>query len=94
LALKDTLNGVLPSSASTVQRLRAMGVDSFHLYPRLGQLETFPSVRLPGVTGNLSMHNGSIRRELLGAQFVDGTAQLHSLMLRESAENYSAGVRP
>ena len=75
--LRETLNSVLPAAASNVQRLRAMGVDSFRLYARLGQLESFPSARIQGATGILSMQrNGSIKRELLQARFVNGSAAL------------------
>jgi outer membrane PBP1 activator LpoA protein len=77
--LRETLNSVLPASASNVQRLRAMGVDSFRLYARLGQLESFPTARVQGATGTLSMQrNGSIKRELLEARFVNGSAALAS----------------
>jgi len=77
--LRETLNRVLPAPASNVQRLRAMGVDSFRLYARLGQLESFPAMRVQGATGTLSMQrNGSIKRELLEARFVNGSAALAS----------------
>jgi uncharacterized protein len=75
--LRETLNRVLPAAVSNVQRLRAMGVDTFRLYPRLSQLESFPSARLQGATGVLSMQpNGSIKRELLEARFINGAAAL------------------
>ncbi len=76
-ALRDSLNAVLPAAASNVQRLRAMGVDSFRLYTRLEQLALFPRMRIQGATGTLSMlEDGSIKRELLEARFVNGSASL------------------
>ncbi len=84
--LRETLNRVLPAAASNVQRLRAMGVDSFRLYARLGQLEIFPSTRIQGATGTLSMQrNGSIKRELLEARFVNGAAALADARNDDSA---------
>lgn len=72
--LRSTTSAVWPQAAGPVQRLRAMGIDSFRLHARISQLENFPGIRLQGATGVLSMRDdGSIMRELLGAQFVDGT---------------------
>lgn len=71
--LRGSTSSVWPQAAGPVQRLRAMGIDSFRLYARLSQLENFPGIRLQGATGVLSMReDGSIMRELIGAQFVDG----------------------
>jgi outer membrane PBP1 activator LpoA protein len=51
-----------------------MGVDTYRLHNRLAQLANFPAVSVQGATGNLSMRSdGSIQRELLPAQFVEGT---------------------
>ena len=75
--LRDDLNAILPAAASNVQRLRAMGVDTYRLYTRLGQMDNFPQMRVQGATGTLSMQqDGSIKRELLEARFVNGSASL------------------
>lgn len=71
--LRSSTSAVWPQATGPVQRLRAMGIDSFRLYARISQLENFPGIRLQGATGVLSMRDdGSIMRELIGAQFVDG----------------------
>ncbi|MEX2333470.1 MAG: penicillin-binding protein activator, partial [Pseudohongiella sp.] len=71
--LRISTGEVWSPASGPVQRLRAMGIDSFRLYARMSQLENFPGIRLQGATGILSMReDGSIRRELIGARFVDG----------------------
>ncbi len=72
--LRSSTSAIWPQANGPVQRLRAMGIDSFRLYARISQLENFPGIRLQGATGVLSMRDdGSIMRELIGAQFVDGS---------------------
>ncbi|BFM10829.1 penicillin-binding protein activator [Simiduia litorea] len=57
-------------------RLYAMGVDAFHLYPRLRQLQEIPSARLFGATGNLQLlANGQVEREQMWAQIKGGIAK-------------------
>ena len=57
-------------------RLYAMGVDAFHLYPRLRQLQEISSARLFGATGNLQLlANGQIEREQMWAQIKGGIAK-------------------
>ncbi|KKO05381.1 hypothetical protein LCGC14_0076520 [marine sediment metagenome] len=71
--LRTSTAEVWSQATGPVQRLRAMGIDSFRLYARIAQLENFPGIRLQGATGILSMReDGSIMRELTGAHFVDG----------------------
>lgn len=49
-------------------RLYAMGVDAYHLFPRLRQLKEIPNARLFGATGNLQLQaNGQIAREQMWA---------------------------
>ncbi|GAB3092878.1 ABC transporter substrate-binding protein [Aestuariicella hydrocarbonica] len=58
------------------QRLYALGVDAFKLYPRLKQLEQSPYTRLYGVTGSLSLNpQRQIEREQVWAQMVNGRAR-------------------
>lgn len=62
--------------AAAFQRLYALGVDSYQLYPRLKLLEQSPYTRLYGVTGSLSMNRlRQIEREQTWAQMVDGSAK-------------------
>lgn len=73
--LKANTFNVWADASGPVQRLRAMGVDSFRLHSRIAQLANFPGIRLQGATGILSMRpDGSINRELIGAQIVEGEA--------------------
>lgn len=71
--LLRTTQDIWPNAAGPVQRLRAMGVDSFRLHTRIAQLANFPGIRIQGATGVLSMRSdGSIMRELIGARFDEG----------------------
>ncbi|MDO9477035.1 MAG: penicillin-binding protein activator, partial [Pseudohongiella sp.] len=77
--LKSSTAQAFAAGAGPVERLRAMGVDSYRLHNRLAQLANFPGVNIQGATGKLSMRNdGSIQRELLPAQFVEGSIVLPS----------------
>jgi hypothetical protein len=54
-----------------------MGVDSYRLHTRLAQLANFPGVSIRGATGTLTMRpNGSIKREMMPAQFIEGNIVL------------------
>src|SRR5690606_37393679 len=58
-------------------RLQAMGVDAYHLYPRLPQLRQLDRARVFGATGHLSLNaEGRIERELIWARFSRNGAQL------------------
>lgn len=71
--LKEAITASLRQVQGPLQRLRAMGVDSFRLYPLLQQLESQQLYEVQGSTGDLTMTaNRRIRRELAVATFVDG----------------------
>ena len=73
--LKAEVASNLRPAQGTLQRLRAMGIDSFRLYPRLQQFSDKDIDSLQGATGKLSMSdNGIIHRNLEVARFVDGIA--------------------
>ena len=75
--LKANAASSLRPAQGPVQRFRAMGIDSFRLYPRLKQLKDKDITELPGATGMLSVDaNGHIHRRLEVARFVDGRATL------------------
>jgi len=75
--LKTTVANAWSAGSGPVERLRAMGVDSFRLVNRLAQLRSYPETRIQGATGILSLaSDGRIQRELPGAQMVNGMAQL------------------
>ena len=67
----------LPQATGPLQRLRAMGVDSFRIYPRLQQFSSGNMSLLRGATGQLLMDENRIfHRGLEAARFVDGIATL------------------
>jgi outer membrane PBP1 activator LpoA protein len=75
--LKETVNLNLRNAQGPLQRLRALGVDSFRIYPRLGQLASGELTNFNGATGALTMNqNGIIERVPLAAVFRDGSAVL------------------
>ena len=75
--LKVIITANLRQAQGPSQRLRAMGVDSFRLYPLLQQLESGQLTNVGGTTGALTMTaNRRIRRELAIATFIDGLATL------------------
>lgn len=75
--LKSSAASSLRPAQGPVQRFRAMGIDSFRLYPRLQQLSENDISTLAGATGLLNMdENGRIHRRLAVARFVNGIATL------------------
>ena len=71
---KKAIDAHRPSSAS-YGRLYALGVDAYHIYPRLTQLQQVPGTRFFGATGALTMgHNQRIERQQTWAQIVSGQA--------------------
>lgn len=75
--LKTTVTSNLRPASGQLQRLRALGIDSFRLYARLTQLAEGNINRVPGATGLLTiLQDGRIQRELNIARFVNGEAEL------------------
>lgn len=73
--LKAIVNDTWAVASGPVQRLRAMGADSYRLYMRLEQMHLFPYTHLDGATGRLSLKtDGGIKRELSNAIMIDGVA--------------------
>jgi outer membrane PBP1 activator LpoA protein len=63
--------------AVSYQRLYALGVDAFHLYPRLRQLKEVTGARYYGHTGALSLDGSNkVERQQAWAQFVRGKLQV------------------
>ncbi|MDO9319981.1 MAG: penicillin-binding protein activator [Gammaproteobacteria bacterium] len=75
--LKQSALATWTAASGPIQRLRAMGVDSFRLHLRLEQLRQFPYTRISGATGQLTIKpDGGIRRELSNAVIVNGAASV------------------
>lgn len=63
-------------SSAIYNRLHALGVDAFRLYPRLPQLQSIEQARLYGATGALRMAEGRrLEREQVWAEFQRGLAR-------------------
>ncbi len=63
------------AASGTERRLQAMGIDSFRLYPRLGQFRKGQVTSLRGATGELRMEdNRRIHRQLTPGRFENGIA--------------------
>lgn len=78
-ALKATVDSNLRSTLGPLQRLRALGIDSFRLYARLEMLSSGQLEGLSGTTGRLTIaEDGRIQRGLLPARFVNGRAEIQS----------------
>lgn len=70
---QSELRSLNPDRYQENARLYAMGLDTFNLLPRLGQLQNDPNATYAGRTGILSIsEHGQIQRELTWAQFVNG----------------------
>lgn len=78
--LRQRADAELRPVPGPLQRLRALGVDSFRLYPRLQQLANSEVLSIPGTTGILSLAgNQRIYRELEVARFRNGKVELQAL---------------
>ncbi|MFW1677557.1 penicillin-binding protein activator [Pontibacter sp. JAM-7] len=65
------------NAESRFGRLYALGLDAYHVYPYLNQLQAVPGTQIQGETGQLSINTrGEIVRTLLWARFRDGVPQL------------------
>lgn len=73
--LKSQINKEWASSRF-YQRMYALGVDSFHLYPRLRQLQAIPDSHVYGETGTLHLNEkNELQRRMSFAQFNYGIAK-------------------
>ena len=73
--LKSEMSASLRQVQGALQRFRAMGIDCFRLYPRLGQLAAHQIESFQGATGVLTLSpNQQIHRTLEVARFVNGIA--------------------
>lgn len=87
-SLKQQIDGQLRAAQGSSQRLRALGVDSFRLYPRLNQMTRRPDIAIAGATGSLTLpESGRIHRSLQFAQFRGGTATRSEVRLPASVSD-------
>ncbi len=72
-SIKQRIGTTWPATAGHLGRLYALGVDSFHLFPRIKQLAMSPNGALDGATGKLTLdQQGRIVRQLSWAEIQDG----------------------
>lgn len=72
--IKKTINKIA-EPAPSYERLYALGVDSFYLYPRLRQMQKIPETKLYGMTGSLALNQQNrIEREQIWAKIEQGIA--------------------
>jgi outer membrane PBP1 activator LpoA protein len=75
--LRESLQREWPHAQSDLDRLYALGVDSYALLPHLSRVSADPSARFAGVTSALSLDtHGRVQRGLTWAQFRKGQPRL------------------
>jgi outer membrane PBP1 activator LpoA protein len=75
--LREALQQNWPNAQSDLDRLYALGVDSYAILPNLGRISANTAARFTGVTSELSLDpQGRLQRHLLWAQFKKGVPRL------------------
>jgi hypothetical protein len=70
LEFRQQFEQLFPQQDETLQRLFAMGYDSYHLIFRLKQQQQFPALRYQGLTGNLALSTGGqVQRQLTWGKY-------------------------
>lgn len=86
-ASRSRTDSNLRPAQGPLQRLRALGVDSYRLHARLHQFETGAIVSIPGATGELTITSDRrIHRRLQPAFFDNGIAQPLALDTGQQAD--------
>ncbi|MDX5150875.1 MAG: penicillin-binding protein activator [Acidiferrobacterales bacterium] len=75
--LKEKLEGDWPYAGTVLDRLYALGVDSYAIIPYLNRISSSSGVRFNGVTSSLSLgKDGHLHRQLIWARFRGGVPRL------------------
>lgn len=75
-AMRRQIHKLWPKAKGGLDRLFALGIDAYQLYPRLGQIKVFRHSNIQGQTGQLAMDDyGQIVRSLPFAVFEKGLAK-------------------
>ncbi|HKI73998.1 MAG TPA: penicillin-binding protein activator, partial [Pseudomonadales bacterium] len=73
--LQQQVEQIWPAAKKSLAAFYALGIDAYHLYPRLQQIKEVPSDRLFGNTGILQLRSDNVvTRTLMWARFTDGQA--------------------
>jgi hypothetical protein len=75
--LRERIQQNWPHAHSDLDRLYALGVDSYAILPHLNRISSEAAVRFSGVTSGLSLDRGGrLQRQLVWAQFSKGVPKL------------------
>ena len=75
--MREKLQGEWPYGHTQLDRLYALGMDSYAIIPYLNRISSENAVRFNGVTSGLSLDNdGRLHRQLLWARFKRGVPRL------------------
>lgn len=84
--LRARLQGDWPHARSGLDRLYALGIDSYAIIPHLNRIISDESARFSGVTSSLSVdRSGRLQRHLSWAQFSRGMPRLLDKNLKDKA---------
>jgi uncharacterized protein len=85
--LQQAIQGKWSGARSALAQFYALGVDAYRLFPRLQQLREIPDSRVYGGTGVLRLRdNNVVARELMWAQFKDGTANVVPMIIDATSQ--------
>jgi outer membrane PBP1 activator LpoA protein len=85
--LRQTLQHDWPYAHSDLDRLFALGVDSYAILPNLNRISMDSGARFSGVTSGLSLdRNGRLQRQLIWARFSHGVPQLVDTYLKQKGQ--------
>lgn len=85
--LRQALQHNWPYVHSDLDRLYALGVDSYAILPHLGRISMESGARFSGVTSGLSLDRaGRLQRQLLWARFNRGVPQLVDTFLKHKGQ--------
>ena len=85
--LRDKLQHGWPYAHSDLDRLYALGVDSYAIIPNLNRISMDAGARFSGVTSGLSLdRNNRLQRQLLWARFSRGVPRLVDTFLKQKGQ--------
>lgn len=91
--LRRQINQTWSNSEGQLAAFYALGIDAFHLFPRISQMAGSTGYRHYGATGTLSVdEDGQVRRKLIWAQVKSGRIQVG--VSGEEAERSDEGSWP
>lgn len=84
--LQAEVEKLWPASKRSLAPFYALGIDAYHLYPRLQQIKDVPNAKLFGNTGVLQVNDKNIvKRTLMWAEFANGRAVPMPVVMPDNA---------